>query len=80
MAQYQIYRLSGAGAVVGASFVECATDEEACQRARCMAAPTGKAEVWLGIQCVGRVSAMAEPEFPPPAGTERLAPLGHAPH
>lgn len=80
MPRYQIYRLTGGGAVVSASYVECASDEEACQRAKCMAAPTGKAEVWLGIHCVGRVSALPSGEALPPAPPDRSSPLSRDLH
>ena len=62
MADYRIDLMDSSGRVVQQSRVKCGDDREACALARRLLSTGGRAAVWIGGRCAGRVSATSAAE------------------
>ena len=62
MADYRIDLMDSSGRVVQQAHAKCDDDREACALARRLLSTGGRAEVWAGGRCAGRVSATSAVE------------------
>ena len=60
-ANYRIYRIDGAGHVVGVEWLEADSDDAALAAARAMTEP-GKREIWMRDRLVGTIRIEAADE------------------